>query len=241
MAKSKFKLVDGERAPSAYSVIRRRIVSLEYRPGMSLDEKSLVDELGLSRTPVREALIRLAGEGLIEIEKNKGAKVTELDLKTLQSIFEAGDLIERAFTRLACLRRSEDDLEAIKQAMLAFESDLGDGDITNMVISNTEFHLRIAAAAGNKYFLDSYRRILADHERIAQMWYQDTVERGNTQSQEMVLAQHQELFAALKDRDADRAEKISMEHASLCKEGIRALLSSGEEITASIQVNADAF
>ena len=241
MSKSNVQELNKRKPINAYAVIRQRIVSLEYAPGMSLDEKSLVDELGLSRTPVREALIRLSGEGLIEIEKNKGAKVTELDLKTLQSIFEAGDLIERAYTRLACLRRTEQDLEGIRTAMENFERDLAERDVNAMVISNTEFHLRIAAASGNKYFLESYRRILADHERIAQMWYHDTLTRDVQSSQQQVCEQHKELYQALVDRDADKAEEISMAHASLCKEGIRALLSSGEDITAGLQVNAEPF
>ena len=241
MSKSNVEAIQ-KRAPiSAYAVIRQRIVSLEDAPGTYLDEKSLVEELGLSRTPVREALIRLSGEGLVEIEKNKGAKVTELDLKTLQSIFEAGDLIERAYTRLACLRRTDTDLQLIREAMETFEQDLINLDVGAMVISNTEFHLRIAAASGNKYFLDSYRRILADHERIAQMWYHDTLARNNQESQRQVCAQHRELFEAIQQRDADKAEDISMAHASLCKEGIRALLSSGEDITASLKVNPEAF
>ncbi|MEO0367919.1 MAG: GntR family transcriptional regulator [Pseudomonadota bacterium] len=221
---------------SIYEEIRRRIVCMEYKPGSSLDEKSLVDELGTSRTPVREALIRLSGEGLVEIEKNKGAKVTELDLVTLQSIFEAGDLIERAYTRLACLRRSEADLAKIEAAMHRFESDLKRQDVAAMTQSNSDFHLLIAAASGNKYFVDSYRRILADHERIAQLWYGNNFISGDDAVNRLLCEQHSILFKALQEQDAETAERVSVEHASLCKEGIRQLLSSGEALMADIQI-----
>ena len=89
-----------------YEELRHQIISMKIKPGADLDEKTLVEKFGVSRTPVRESLIRLSAEGLVEIRKNRGATVTALDLQTLQSIFEAGDLIEKAFTRLACLRRT---------------------------------------------------------------------------------------------------------------------------------------
>ena len=219
-----------------YAEIRRRIVRLEYAPGESLDEKSLLIEFGTSRTPVREALIRLSGEGLIDIERNKGAKVSDLDLPTLQSIFEAGDLIERAYTRLACLRRDEQDLVLIDEALQQFEKDLARKDVGAMTQSNSDFHLRIAHASRNKYFIDSYRRILADHERIAQIWYSHNLIAPANDTHELVCAQHKDLLDALRHRDADRAEQVSIEHASLCKEGIRQLLSGGEQLMANLTV-----
>ena len=236
MSKSNISKIDKAAPVNAYQEIRQRIVSLEYAPGLNLDEKSLVEELGMSRTPVREALIRLAGEGLIDLEKNKGAKVSELDLITLQSIFEAGDLIERAYTRLACLRRDDQDLQQIDKARREFATDMEAQNISAMVNSNTAFHLHIAAASRNKYFLDSYRRILADHERIAQMWYTDNFNRQDHTTNARVCQQHDELYEAIRERDAERAEIISMQHANSCKEGIRALLSSGEKLTADLQV-----
>ena len=67
-----------------------------------------------------------------------------------------------------CLRRTDEDLAEINHIRKAFDADLKRKDISAMVDSNSRFHLRIAEAARNKYFVDSYRRILADHERIAQ-------------------------------------------------------------------------
>ena len=86
---------------SLYQALRHQIIALEIEPGADLDEQQLVKKFGVSRTPVREALIRLSAEGLVEIRKNRGATVTSLDILTLQSIFEAGDLIEKAYMRLA--------------------------------------------------------------------------------------------------------------------------------------------
>lgn len=241
MNRAKLHKIEQNTGNSAYDIIRRRIIHLEYGPGLNLDEKTLVEELGLSRTPVREALIRLSGEGLIDIQKNKGAKVSELNLNTLQSIFEAGDLIERAYTRLACLRRDQDDLDRINAARLQFEQDVANRDVSAMVTSNTAFHLRITEASRNKYFLDSYRRILVDHERIAQIWYTDNFNRDDQDADKLACQQHLELAQAIENRDAEAAEAVSIAHANACKEGIRRLLSSGEQLISGLNVSTSSF
>ncbi len=188
----------------------------------------------MSRTPIRESLIRLSAEGLVEIRKNRGATVTPLDLLTLQSIFEAGDLIEKAFTRLACLRRTDQDIEHIARAQKQFASDLERGDISAIVESNSRFHLSIAEGGKNKYFVDSYRRILADHERIAQMWYTEQINSSNQAIIETLDQQHKTLYKAIADRDTKAAEYSTMEHSNFCKEGVRKSLIIGESVIADI-------
>ena len=222
-----------------YDRLRHQIVSMEIFPGSSLDENMLVKQFGVSRTPVREALIRLSAEGLVDIRKNRGAVVTTLDMRSLQSIFEASDLIEKAFTRLACARRSQQDLDEIEIIKNQFEKDLANKNLSAMVDSNSRFHLRIAQASGNKYLTDSYRRILADHERIAQIWYGNNLIQENDQSSIQIKQQHQALFEALKMSDSNEAEKITIAHADLCKEGVRSTLISGESIVSDIEIEAN--
>lgn len=226
---------------SLYETLRHQIITMEIPPGADIDEKSLVEKFGVSRTPVREAIIRLSAEGLLEIRKNRGAVVTSLDLLTLQSIFEAGDLIEKAYTRLACLRRTDEDLKEIHHWMVRFERDLNNQDIPAMVHSNSQFHYCIARASANKYFFECYRRILADHERIAQLWYTRNMDKGQDVISTTIVKQHRDLYTAIEQRDAGLAEKVSMDHASLCKEGVRDTLQFGEDLIADLQVDQNAF
>ncbi len=219
-----------------YDTLRREIICMTIAPSTDLDEKTLVDRFGVSRTPVREALIRLAAEGLVEIKRNRGASVSELGLATLQSIFEAGDLIERAIARLACLRRTEADLAHLEQAAADFEVDMQSGDINAMALSNSRLHLLIAEASKNKYFVDSYRRILADHERIAQFWYAANTRPEDGSVSDAILKQHRELVRAIRDKDQDAAEAVTIAHADLCKDGIRELLASGENVVRGLAV-----
>jgi len=111
----------------AYQDIRRKIVRLELSPGQDLDEARLVETYGLSRTPIRELLIRLAGEGLVVLRRNRGAYVSPLSVDTLQAVFEAGDLLERAIIRLACARRDERDGDLGEQAAMEHADFCKDG------------------------------------------------------------------------------------------------------------------
>ena len=232
---------NGASAGGVYETLRRQIIGLALTPGQSLDERTLVNEHGVSRTPVREALIRLAADGLVELTPNRGASVSSLDLETLRSIFEAGDFIEKAMVRLACLRRTESHLEDVRRHQDQFERDVGAGDIAAMVESNTRFHMAIAAASGNRYLEDCYRRILADHERIGQLWYSHNLHADDGSINATIIEQHHDLLAALEARDAQRAEAVSMAHAALCKDGLRQILAEGEHLLKNIHVEHGTF
>ncbi len=221
---------------TTYERLRAQIIAMEISPGTDLDEKSLVQKFGVSRTPVREALIRLSADGLVELRKNRGATVTPLDFNTLRSIFEAGDFIERAYTRLACNRRTDEDISALGAMAGEFQQAMRESDVAAMVDSNTRFHQCIANASGNKYFAECYRRILADHERIAQLWYSDNFDHNQTRVNDKIVRQHQELIDAIESRDVVRAESVTMDHASLCKDGLQRLLSEGSDLLADLSI-----
>ncbi len=91
----------------AYDWLKQRIVSLAMAPGSSIDEAALVEMLGVSRTPLREAMVRLAAEGLVELLPNRGARVSGMDLTQLQEHLDAFELMQRAATTLAARHRPD--------------------------------------------------------------------------------------------------------------------------------------
>ena len=228
-----------QKTPDVYTALRRDIIAMNIRPGADLDEKSLVAKFRVSRTPVREALIRLSGDGLVELRRNRGATVSSLDLQTLRSVFEASDLIERACIRLACRRRTAADLGRMADVAAEFEADMGRRDVSAMVDSNTRFHQLIAEASGNKYLARSYRQVLADHERIASLWYAHNFDRERRDVNQRILDQHRGILAAIEDRDPETADLVSMEHARQCKDGIKALLDDGADLLDGVAIEAD--
>jgi len=220
-----------------YRELRRRIITMDLAPGTDLDEAELSAAYGISRTPVRETLIRLQSDGLVVQRRNRGASVAPLDMSTLQSWFEAGRMIHRAMVRLACRRRRPADLEAIRAAMEDFETAMKAEDTLGMVYANERFHDLIGQAARNPYLYTSYQRILADHERISGLCYGHEIETHAEGDKELTLRQHRDLYEALAAQDADRAERVIGEHLSLCWDGLRTIMQGSAEALADVTLD----
>jgi len=220
-----------------YQELRRRIITMDLAPGADLDEAELSAAYGMSRTPVRETLIRLQSDGLVVARRNRGASVAPLDMGTLQSWFEAGRMIHRAMVRLACRRRRPEDLEAIRAAMEDFEQAMAAEDKLPMVYANERFHELIGKAARNPYLYTSYQRILADHERISGLCYGYEIETHAEEDKALTLRQHRELYEAIEARDADQAERVIDAHLALCRDGLRRIMQESEQSLADVTLD----
>lgn len=204
----------------AYETLWRRIVTLEMDPGTDLDETTLVRELGLSRTPVREALIRLASEGLIMLVPNRGASVSPMEFSRVQENLEALDLLQRTATKLAAERRTVADIRDIESRCAAFETAACDGDPARMIETNWEFHTAIGAAARNAYIEKHYKEVLVDGLRIARlaMAYECYgSEAAYRRHVGKILKEHREMAALIAHGDADKAEAVAASHAMLAR------------------------
>ncbi|MDZ7827963.1 MAG: GntR family transcriptional regulator [Halofilum sp. (in: g-proteobacteria)] len=220
-----------------YRELRRRIITMDLSPGTDLDEAELSAAYGMSRTPVRETLIRLQSDGLVVQRRNRGASVAPLDMNTLQAWFEAGRMMHRAVVRLACRRRRPEDLETIRAAMEDFEAAMDSEDMLSMVYANERFHELIGRAARNPYLYASYQRILADHERISGLCYGYEIETHAEGDKELTLRQHRELYEALERQDPDAAERVISEHLSLCWDGLRNIMQGSAEVLADVALD----
>lgn len=142
---------------------------LDLTPGGDLDEARLVRELGLSHTPVREALVRLAAEGLVVMLPNRTTRVACLGLSDVKEHLEAFELIQRAATRFAAQRCFETDQNGMAVHRAGFERAAPAGDVTGMIEANWRFHQAIGAAAGNRHVQRYYKQLLTDGLRIANL------------------------------------------------------------------------
>lgn len=133
-----------------YSVLRGRIVSGELPRGMRLRQEAIAVELGVSRTPLREALRRLAAEGLVEFSPNRGAQVAELRGHDVRSSYEARTVLEPGAARLAAVRRPVDQIAAMREAIEAERRSATTGEA---FAASRDFHLALVAASGNEYLL----------------------------------------------------------------------------------------
>ncbi|HBO3329422.1 GntR family transcriptional regulator [Metapseudomonas otitidis] len=195
-----------------YEELRKQILTLKLKPGSQLDEVSLAAQFGLSRSPVRDALARLITEGLVTILPNRTTLVTPFEIEEFPKYVAALDLIQRAVTRLAALQRTEEDLVAIRKADAAYMQAVTSGDFQAMSELNKAFHMVIADAGKNPYFVSYYERLLGEGQRLLHLHFDYIISSANN---EKLGRDHEEIIQAIADRNADAAEKAAHEHTML--------------------------
>lgn len=212
-----------------YAQLRQDILRTTLPPGAPLDEIGLSERFGLSRSPIREALVRLSSEGLVRILPNRSTIVTPIDVQGIPEFLDALDLMQRVTTRSAALFRTEEQLGEIEAAKVGYvdgaRKSIATGDSLPMIEANYAFHMAIARAGGNHYFIGFYRRLLDDGRRM--LHYHFEYERHDPEiSVERLGSEHNEMVAAIRDKDASRAESIAHAHAIQFKGRFMQYLSS---------------
>ncbi|MEM6305412.1 MAG: GntR family transcriptional regulator [Pseudomonadota bacterium] len=196
--------------------LRQRVLTLALAPSADLDEQSLAAHYTLSRTPLRDILRQLAGEGYVEIRAHRGARVAEMSHHTLRDFFLAAPMIYAAILRLAAENADPTQIAALKAAQTAFKTTLRSDDVTARALANTRFHEITGAMAGNTYLLPSFQRLLVDHTRISMTFFRpSTVPETETLSQ--ASDQHDQIIAAIEARDAERAGDLAIAHWNLSR------------------------
>jgi DNA-binding GntR family transcriptional regulator len=154
-----------------YDDIRRRVMTMELEPGASLDETTLGDLFGLSRTPVRDVLRLLAGEGYVTIKQNRGAFVSPMTHKTLRAFFQTVGPIYASIATLAVENHTPTPLATLKEVQDRFADAVEAQDAAAMGTFNYQFHSLMGEMADNAYLQPSLQRLLIDHARIGQTFY----------------------------------------------------------------------
>ena len=214
----------GGGAQYVYASLREKILHLELNPGARLDELGLVNSLNISRTPVREALIRLASEDLVELLPNRGARVAPLDLMEVAQYFEALELNHRAVNHWAALRRDEEDLESIRRSRDLYDAAVRSDNPTAMIDSNRDFHGAIASAARNVHVRAAALQLLDKGMRLDWIWHQQITESDLYEQIHRTQEEHDELVVAIEAKDAGRAEHIGHLHVQTFRQRLTAYL-----------------
>src|SRR5262249_1745883 len=144
---------------------------MSLAPGDPLDETGLSRRFGMSRTPIREALVRLVGEGLATTMPNRNTVVSTINFLDMPAYLDALTLMYRVSTRMAAARRTEADLAAMRKCQTQFAVAVRSADALEMLETNREFHLAIAAAGGNKYYTELFSKLLNEGLRVLRAYY----------------------------------------------------------------------
>jgi DNA-binding GntR family transcriptional regulator len=190
------------RAAEVYEELRSAIVEGRIRPNERLIEAELADRLGVSRTPIRESMQRLAADGLV-ISRRRGWVVREHSPQEIQDIYEVRAALEGYAARLAAERASDDMIDQIVRIHENYVAALQQTSRGHLIEHNDDFHNAVVAASGNTRLAEQIQRNTAFYfvHRIAGFLSDDEVR--------VSIAGHQELVDALVARDPDRAETVA--------------------------------
>lgn len=200
----------GTGARFVYETLREEILNLTLQPGTPIDEISLADRLKMSRTPVREALVRLASDGLVTLLPNRSTVVSQIDFPNLHHYFDALTLMYRVTTRLAAQFHDDADLAEIRAREEAFAKVVLAGDTNGMIELNRDFHVAIAEAGRNPHYLQLFSRLLDEGRRILRLYYYPTFA---PQLPHPYIQEHEAIITAIAARDVDLCDRLARDHA----------------------------
>lgn len=189
-----------------FESLREAIISGQLRSGERLMEIQLAEEMGVSRTPVREAIRKLELEGLVAMIPRKGAYVAGLSLKDIVDVFEIRGALEGLAAELAAERITEEELEQLERYLVKISDDIENGDLERVVASDTDFHSILYQASRNQRLsqIISNLREQIQRFRATSLSYPGRMK--------IALEEHRKIVEAISTRDGELACKLAQEH-----------------------------
>jgi len=217
------KLKDKNLVQDVHQAILKKIVTLEIEPGEIVNEKSLLEELGVSRTPLRMALTILRQENLIGGEPNKSSFVKDLSLNEFRELVESLIIIEKNTHCLAAERMTSKELSVIEDAAAAVDRAIANHDFWEITRQNFSFHGLISRACRNGILGRFHETLRTQAERYSYLAVSKDISGQNRSFIEhnaLICKQHRELIQSIKKRDLEAVEAISITHVNLFKERV---------------------
>lgn len=190
-----------------FETLRKAIVSGDIKPGERLMEVSLANQMGVSRTPVREAIRRLEAEGLVTMTPRKGTHVSELSVKDIMDVLEVRTVLDKLATELAAKRMQPAQLKALETVHKQYIACVEKENMEGAIKKDVEFHDMIYAASGNPRLV-AVAGSLREHIYRFRVFYMS----GSSLIAENVLNEHEEILAALKDAQNNVASDLAEKH-----------------------------
>ncbi len=201
-------------AMAAYDEIFRKIISIEYQPGQRLEEGQLVEQLGIGRTPIREALLRLAGEKLVESQPGRGFIVRPITLQNTKAAFEAMKILELGVAELAVRQDPTPFLPPMTAANEQVQAAIGSMDVLGLVEANHVFHMQFAQCSYNEYLIREVGEVRSEAKRLAYLSYANEIDpdRSLKVHYRSVIKEHDVIIECLKQRNEALLKETIVEH-----------------------------
>lgn len=184
-----------------YEQLQRAIITGELEPGRRVRDQELADQLGVSRTPVREALQRLEDEGLIETRRGSLTRIMPLDTQAARDAFPVVASLHALATRIAMPRLTAADTDALRQSNGELADALLAGDVMRAIAADDRFHLQYVDCSGNTEIAPTLERLMPKIRRLEVAQFASIAGRRSVE-------QHEAIIAASEQRDATLAAKL---------------------------------
>ena len=202
----------------AYQQIRQRIIELDLAPGDVVREDDLRAELGIGRTPIREALQRLAREHFVQVIPRRGMFVTSIDVAELSTLLETRFVLEPYAGRLAAARGSDQQWDAMERELAGAE--LSTLPARALMAVDRRCHELLWEAAQNRFLLDTLDMLYAQSDRLWHQYLSDVPDMSHA------VTEHVDILAALRLGDGDRVARLLEEHVHSFDQRIRAAVTA---------------
>lgn len=206
---SNFKVTMNEYLPLrdvVFNTLRQAILKGELEPGERLMEIQLAERLGVSRTPIREAIRKLELEGLVLMIPRKGAEVAEISEKSLREVLEVRRSLEELSIELACQRIREEGINELEEAEEAFAQAVKTGEIMTIAESDERFHEVIYAATANSRLVQIVNNLREQMYRYRLEYIKDEDKR------QILVVEHEHILRAVRSRNIAEAKNAVREH-----------------------------
>lgn len=189
-----------------FNTLRQAILTGELKPGERLMEIHLANRLGVSRTPIREAIRKLELEGLVTMIPRRGAEVAQITEKSMNDVLEVRRAVDALCVELACDRITEEELEALKAACDAFEQAVRTKDVKKIAKADVELHDIIVQATGNKRLIQLVNNLSEQMYRYRFEYIKDFTQH------EKLVEEHRIIYESIVKKDKETACEAAKMH-----------------------------
>lgn len=204
-----------------FNTLRQAILTGELKPGERLMEIHLANKLGVSRTPIREAIRKLELEGLVTMIPRRGAEVAQITGKSLQDVLEVRRSLDALCAELACERISDEEIAELEAACKAFEEATATKDTRTIAAADVALHDIIVKATGNKRLVQLVNNLAEQMYRYRFEYIKDFTMHGT------LIEEHRIIFEAIRSKDKATAAKAAITHIDNQMEAIARQLNLG--------------
>lgn len=197
-----------------YEELRLLIMTGQIKPGTRMMEIELAESMGVSRTPVREAIRQLEKDNLVTIEPRKGAYVSDISAEDFDSMMVVREPLEGLATYLATINMTDEELAEVRQAALDCEKAIASGDQEELTRTDTHFHNIITQGSGNTYLIHLCQDLQEQVTRFRYVYFK------SSKRAEEIANEHKLIIDAMEKRDAEEARRYSIAHINNLRKSI---------------------